>query len=159
MKNRMAVPPRPGTAIGMTPQRPQRTDATPVTPGAPIPNVSVDRNTDTFTYFTQVGKQPITGTGTGTPILYNGDRLWARVTLILETAGPVVVGTREDIFPVLSGKGSLLPVGREWERIIAKGTRLYVAATALNRISVTIEPLPWLEQIAQSAQKILTGGR
>ena len=41
-------------------------------------------------------------------VLYNGDRMWARLTLTLETAGPVAVGEQSAIVPVTSGKGQLL---------------------------------------------------
>lgn len=148
IKNRLAIPPRPGTTIGMTPDRPVRTDAQPVTPGTPPQATNVDRNTDTYTYFTTV---PLDGT---TPILYNGDRLWAKVTLLLETAGPVAVGTRADIGPVLSGKGRLLTQNVAFEITIAKTSRLYILSTALNRVAVTIEPVPWAEQIANAVETL-----
>lgn len=137
---------RPGGLVGMTPQRPVRTDAQPVTPGAPPQPTNIDRTSDTYTYITD-------GAGR-TKVLYNGDRLWSRVVLTLETAGPVVVGTREDIVPVLSGKGRLLVTNLPTEFTIAKTSRLYIASTALNRVSVTIEPLPWLEQIANACELI-----
>ena len=94
------------------------------------------------TYFTKI---PVVGEST--PILYNGDRLWARVSLTLETAGPVAVGTMSQITPVLSGKGQLLETGKETYFDIAKGTRLYISATSVNRVKLKIEALPWLEQI------------
>lgn len=64
-------------------------------------------------------------------IIYNGDRLWAKVVLWLETAGPVAVGNMANITPVLSGKGELLETGEPMEFIIAKGTRLYIASTSI----------------------------
>src|SRR5262245_3660571 len=100
--------------------------------------------TQTFvdTYFTKV---PVVGQPT--EIIYNGDRLWARVTLTLETAGPVAVGNMASISPVLSGKGQLLETDVPLSFYIAKGTRLYVAAAGINRIKRVIEPVPWLETI------------
>lgn len=95
------------------------------------------------TYFTkvpQVGADPF--------VIYSGDRLWADVTLMLETAGPVAVGDMSSITPVLSGKGTLLPTGIPMTFRIAKGNKLYVAATAVNRIKLLVQPVPWLEQIA-----------
>lgn len=121
--------------------------ATPQQP--PQPQEGVDRSTDAFTYITRVP-----GINDPTPILYNGDRPWAKVTLLLETAGPVVVGTKADLAPVLSGKGTLLVTNVPSEFTIAKGSRLYVLATAVNRIGVKIEPLPWLEEIANAAATI-----
>lgn len=105
-----------------------------------------DRQTETFTYFTTIGPQPNQG---GTPVLYNGDRLWANVTVTLETAGPVAVGTRSELFPVLSGKGVLLDTDVPKTFVIGKGySRLYIASTSINRVKVEIEPFPWIEQIA-----------
>lgn len=91
-----------------------------------------------FTYFTKLGP---------TETLYNGDRQWASVILTLETAGPVAVGDSSSIVPVLSGKGQLLETDVPTTFTIAKGTRLYVAATGINRIKVEIAPYPWMEQI------------
>ena len=101
------------------------------------------------TYFTKI---PVDGEPTD--IIYNGDRLWAAVTLTLETAGPVAVGHMSSIAPVLSGKGQLLETGRPTTFIIAKGTRIYVVATGINRIKRTIEPIPWLEMISGLVSRI-----
>jgi len=94
------------------------------------------------TFFTQVPKP-----GEDTPIVYNGDRLWAKVTLTLETAGPVVVGNQSSLAPVLSGKGQLLETDEPVVFYIAKGTRLYILSTGINRVKRVIEPVPWLETI------------
>ena len=74
---------------------------------------------------------------------------WVRVQLFLETAGPVSVGTRVDLFPVLSGKGILLPPsGEPVKLLLPKGDRLYIAAEAINRVKFIVEPIPFLEKIA-----------
>jgi hypothetical protein len=104
---------------------------------------AVDGRTLLQTYFTSLPK-----VGEDTPILYNGDRLWARITLTLETAGPVAVGTQSNIDPVLSGKGQLLQTGVPITFDIMKGTRLYVISTGINRIKFATGPIPWLEMIA-----------
>jgi hypothetical protein len=110
---------------------------------APSENVGQGANRfQAFTYFTKV---PVPGEST--PILYNGDRLWSRVTLTLETAGPVAVGQASQITPVLSGKGQLLETGVPVSFDISKGQKLYIAATAVNRVKVSVQPLPWMEQI------------
>lgn len=114
---------------------------------APEPSVKLgssnDQNrADYLTYFTkppEVGKP--------TPVLYEANRNWTDVTLVLETAGPVAVGTRSTITPVLSGQGMLLTTDQPLSFRLAKGNKLYVAATAINRIKVQIQPVPWLEQI------------
>lgn len=103
---------------------------------------SVDGRTLIQTYFTS-----LPNVGEATPILYNGDRLWARITLTLETAGPVAIGTQSNIDPVLSGKGQLLQTGVPVVFDVMKGTRLYVLATGINRIKFVTSPLPWLEMI------------
>jgi hypothetical protein len=127
--------------------------------GSKIGAVSTDRNVATVqtpavqtgqseykyvanTYFTKV---PIPGESP--QIIYNGDRLWARVTLTLETAGPVVVGENQQLQPVLSGKGQLLETDVPVTFNIGKGSKLYVAANTVNRIKVCVEALPWLETI------------
>lgn len=94
------------------------------------------------TYFTQI---PVPGKEI--PTIYSGDRLWARVTLTLETAGPVAVGNQSNLVPVLSGSGQLLETDVPMTFVVAKGDRLFVAATGINRIKRVIEPFPWLENI------------
>lgn len=97
------------------------------------------------TFFTKDGQ---------TDILYNGDRNWAKITLTLETAGPVAIGTLSSLSPVLSGKGVLLVTGVPTQLVIAKGTRLFVRSTSVNRISRFVEPLPWLEQITANVGSV-----
>jgi hypothetical protein len=124
---------------GYTPKAPGPPDPTLAT--APGPQTEQGRaETRSFldTYFTKQG---------ATTIIYNGDRQWARVTLTLETAGPVAVGTAQNIGPALSGKGQLLTTNVPVTFTIAKGSRLYVVATGVNRVKRSVEPVPWLEQI------------
>jgi hypothetical protein len=90
------------------------------------------------TYLTKAG---------GSFVLYNGDRMWARVTLTLKTAGPVAVGQHANLTPVLSGRGQLLETGRATFFDIAKGNRLYIAATGVNPVSMVVEAYPWLETL------------
>jgi hypothetical protein len=102
-----------------------------------------DHRTFVDTYFTKV---PVVGQATD--IIYNGDRTWAKITLTLETAGPVAVGNMSAIAPVLSGKGQLLETDVPTVFFIGQGTRLYVSAAGVNRVKRVIEPVPWLETIA-----------
>lgn len=139
----IATPTQPpaGSKIGWTPgTAPDRTQPVQSQPSASLGGG--ENKSAITTYFTKPYQ------GGSTPILYNGDRQWAKVILTLETAGPVVVGNAAQITPVLSGKGQLLQTNTPMAFTIAKGTRLYVASTSVNRIKVVIEPLPWLEQIA-----------
>lgn len=111
---------------------------------APSPSSTIaaaELKTEIYTYF---ARPPQNGQ---CAVLYNADRLQAKVTLQLETSGPVAVGTKQNILPVRSGKGTLLETGEPTFFYLAKGERLYVAATSINRIKVTIEPIPWAEQI------------
>ena len=96
------------------------------------------RRTDSYTYFTR----PEAGTQ-----LVQSANQWLRIYLELQTAGPVAYGTRENLEPVLSGKGALLPTGEEIELVLADGNRLYFASESINRINIRVEPLPWLQQI------------
>lgn len=129
-----------------------------------IPPSSIDRNVATIqapsdaagavenklkisTFFT------IAGT---TQNLYNGDRLWAKVTLTLETAGPVSVGEQNNLQPVLSGNGQLLQTGQPTVFNVAKGNILYVASTSTNRIGVVVEAYPWLEMITGTVASMLS---
>jgi hypothetical protein len=93
----------------------------------------------------------------GTYLLYEAER-WVRLRLTLETAGPVDVGTRDNIEPVLSGKGLSLPTNVELQFSMSKGDKLYVAATSINRIRVIVEPIPWGEQIANMIGSLLRRG-
>lgn len=90
------------------------------------------------TYFTQPQA--------GTVLLYSAEE-FVRARLTLRTAGPVAVGTREELAPVLSGRGIQLVPNDEYEVVIPAGQRLYIISEAVNRVNFTIEPIPWLEQI------------
>lgn len=140
------TPQPPGSKIGWDPRRvPDRTQATP----AQQPQANQGRaesRTVADTYFTKAGSSQI---------LYNGDRQWAKVTLLLETAGPVSVGNQAEITPVNSGKGQLLRTGVPAVFTVAKGTRLFVASTGINRISRLVEPVPWLEQITALVSNVI----
>ncbi len=136
----------------------------PVPQPSKIGNISLDRNkaqsatpsdgTGTsedrikvYTYFTKISP--------ATDILYTGDRMWGKVILTLETAGPVAIGDAVDITPVLSGKGQLLETDVPTVLDVAKGNRIYIAATSINRVKVEIAPYPWLETITGLAGSLL----
>lgn len=100
--------------------------------------------TEIYTYFTIPDGQ--------TKLLYSADR-WVKIQLTLEDAGPVAVSTREDISPVLSGKGILLVTSREVEFTLPQGNRLFIAATAVNRVSYITEPIPWFQSVIYNIKK------
>jgi hypothetical protein len=96
-----------------------------------------EQTTIIYDYFTKAGE---------TKLLYSAVG-WVEIRLLLQNAGPVSIGTKADILPVLGGSGRLLPTNQEiWFRL-AKGTRLYIAADAVNRVSITIEPIAYGEAV------------
>src|SRR4051812_40410923 len=99
-------------------RRPGRPDST-IASSPPVATTqgTAENRSEYSTLFTKVGTSQI----------YDGSRIWAKITLELETAGPCAVGTKKDIAPVLSGKGMLIDSGRPQEFIISKGTRLFLA--------------------------------
>jgi hypothetical protein len=97
------------------------------------------QSSDAFSFFTKASNVP--------QQLYTGDRPWVNVKVLLETAGPVAVATKQNFLPVTSGKGRQLRTGVEATFTLPKGARLWIASTAINRVSVTVEPFPWLEQL------------
>ena len=90
-----------------------------------------------------------------TQLLYSAET-WVRLRILLETAGPVAVGTRQEIAPVLSGKGRLLPTGREVELILPKGDRFFIVSESVNRVSWSVEAIPWLQTISMEVRGIGT---
>lgn len=99
---------------------------------APVAAPAPSTKTRMFTYFTIAGE---------TKLLYSAET-WVRANLFLEDAGPVSVGTDQNLAPVLSGKGILLPTNIERGFYLSKGDRIFILAEAVNRVQVVIEPLP-----------------
>lgn len=137
---------RPGSLAPMSTTVPQA--LTRPNPGqatqAPIGSVGQGESSlDAYDLLTQVGPNA----DGRPPILYNGDRRWVKVTMILQTAGIVVWGPRADLSPITSGRGSQLVTNVPTIATVAKGSRIYYLASAVNRVSVQIEALPWLEEI------------
>jgi hypothetical protein len=96
-------------------------------------------NTQVYTHFTRVG---------GTALLYSCPANdWIEIILRLESAGPVAVGTTEDLAPPTTGKGRLLPLNEDVRFTLPPGGRFFIAASAINRVAVEIQPFPWLAQI------------
>lgn len=73
---------------------------------------------------------------------------WIRVTLTLQTAGPVVVATRADVVPVNTGKGASLMPGVPLTMTLPRGSTLYYGCASVQRFSVVVEPIPWANEIA-----------
>lgn len=109
----------------------------------PGPQTEIQANTLIYTLFTKAGE---------TRLVYSATT-WVKIRLMLETAGPVAVGTRQQIGPTLSGKGILLPVNQEIDFVLAKGDRLFMVAEAINRVKFICEMIPWQEQILNAARR------
>lgn len=142
-----------GAAIGrltqMTPMSPEVARAMPDSKGGETPLDLQRYRTDGYELFT---------TTLGKSVLFYSADQWVRIKLTLETAGNVAIGIgRSDILPVLSGKGRLLTTDEEWEVYVPKGARCYYAATSVNRVATTIEPIPWMEQISSEIRQVATG--
>jgi hypothetical protein len=121
-----------------------RNQATVLAPGATA--LTAETTSDLSTFLT-------TAVANGQPqVLYNGDRQQANVTLTLETAGPVTVSTRAAL-----KTGHVLQTGVPTTIPVAKGNRLYVAASGINRISVDVVPVPWQEQQAGLLAQVVAG--
>lgn len=115
------------------------TDRTIAQVAAPAPTTGQSQmRIKASTYFTRAGAPEI---------VYDGTRIWARVTLTLRTAGPVAVGEQAEITPVLSGSGILLITNEPKSFDLAKSNRLYIAANGFNRVDLIIAAYPWAEEI------------
>lgn len=82
--------------------------------------------------------------GTGITRLVHTANTWVKIRLRLENAGSVVVGTRQEIAPVASGRGILLTVNEDEVFELNKGERLYIASETVNRVKTFISPIPYL---------------
>jgi hypothetical protein len=100
--------------------------------------------TEIYTFFTKPGE---------TRLLYSAEE-WVECILELQTAGPVSYSTREEVVPVLSGKGILLTTGERERFTLSKGDRLFIGAEAVNRLAFTVQPFAYGRQIIdnQAAQ-------
>ncbi len=117
--------------------------ALPDSKGGEVPKSLQEYRTEIFTYTTENDPNE-------TKLLYIAVN-FVRIQLSLEIGdGPVAFGTNDELLPVLSGKGRLLNLNtRHFEAFLPKGSRFWIACeTAGNRLGVTIEPIPWMEQIS-----------
>lgn len=103
---------------------------------------------DISTFFTQAG---------GETQLYQAES-WVYLNLLLLDAGPVAVGTRENIAPVLSGKGGLLVQNETFRFPVRAGQRVFITANTVGRVRVTVEPVPLGAQILKLLASILGKG-
>jgi hypothetical protein len=88
-----------------------------------------------------------------TRLLYSAPT-WIRVRLTLQTAGPVSVGTREDLGNVLSGQGVLLTTDEEIHWDLDREDRLFWVAESINRVRFSVERIAYGESYDQSLKEI-----
>jgi hypothetical protein len=114
---------------------------------APVEQPAVGR-ADISTYFTKAG---------GESLLYQAES-WVYLHVTLLDAGPVSVGTRDNIAPVLSGKGGLLITNEVFRFPVQKGARVIIASNTINRVRIVIEPIPFGGQILALIGSLLSKG-
>lgn len=90
----------------------------------------------------------------GQNLLYSAPNKWVKVTMLLQNAGPVDYSTRQSIVPVGSGLGGTLLTNIPVNITLGPSDRIYVAATAVNRVTVTVESYPWLQEILFTIREI-----
>jgi hypothetical protein len=100
-----------------------------------------------YTFFTKA-------TGITELIYSNNEREWVKLSLTLQTVGPVDVGTSQNIEPVNSGKGQGLQSGIPTVIVLPPSQRLFIISNTVDRVSFSIEPLPWLWQILNTIERI-----
>jgi len=117
---------------------------TPIQPGTTGPDLYTGIATNIYTVFTTPGQ---------TDLLLSLPN-WSLITLRLESPGPVSVGNQEELMPVGSGKGRLLPADEDVKIVMVPLTRLYIASDSLQRVSVQVEPYPWLLEILNGVRAV-----
>jgi len=103
---------------------------------------------------TSLTQQQTIFTTVGQSKLYVASQDWVRITLTLQTAGPVAIGTSADLLPVLSGKGLILATDIPVRFLLPRGNIVYIAANAVNRVSFQIEPQPFYEGLLQAVGNV-----
>jgi hypothetical protein len=114
------------------------------------------QTSETYTLFT---KDTTLSKASGTATLYPGiDSRWTLLRIELITAGgQVAIGFKQDINPPQAGKGRLLTAGRQIELYVPPNQRVYYSADSVQRLAVSMEPLPWLQQIFASVATLVAG--
>lgn len=113
------------------------------------------RVTQTMIYTLQTN--PTSGTGTQLVYQTQPDE-WIRVTLRLETGGPVVIGHLSNLRPTTSGKGRLLPSDEDIIVDLSPTSKLFIAAEGVERVGVHITSLPGLGMVLDAIMGMGGGG-
>ena len=112
------------------------------------PPPAIGQRSEISTHFTIPGRNTL---------LYRADS-WVYLSLVLLDAGPVAVGTRTNVAPVLSGAGGLLVQNEVFRFPVTKGQRIFITANTVQRVRVSIEAPPYGEQILKLLASILGKG-
>ena len=80
---------------------------------------------------------------------------WTVVSLQLETAGPVIVGTKAELAPISAGKGIYLSTSPRYF-LLGPSERLYTLAGSLNRVSMSTHTLPSFVQVIMKLDEVVT---
>jgi len=98
--------------------------------------------TKLFTYVTK-------NDGRTYPIYQVDAGTWVEAKLRLESAGPVAVGTDNDLGPTVSGRGWLLAPGETLTITLDPASKLYIVAESVSRVGVVIQSFAWVEEITR----------
>jgi len=120
----------------------------PKTPDSPNQQQSSYNITEAVTFITEPGATP--------KLVVTADQPWIRATFTLETAGPVEVSAKQS-WTLSSGNGQTLITNVPLSFTIARGNKFYIASSTVNRVRITIEPVPWLEQTVGALVAGFTG--
>jgi hypothetical protein len=75
---------------------------------------------------------------------------WLEIILRLETAGPVAIGHLEELAPVQSGRGRLLPSNEDIIVKLSPSSTLYILSAGIDRVSIEINAIPGLEDLLKA---------
>lgn len=75
---------------------------------------------------------------------------WIEIVLRLETAGPVAIGHAEELAPVLSGRGRVLPTNEDIVVKLSPSSSLYILSAGIDRISIQVNAIPGLEDLLKA---------
>ena len=97
-----------------------------------------------------------------TKLIYSTPKnTFVKASVTLLTAGPVDVGTDQNISPVLSGNGASLITNEPLDFTLSPGNRLYIVSSTVDRVRLIVEPFAYLEQILEVSSlmaDLLSGG-
>lgn len=79
---------------------------------------------------------------------------WLEMHFLLETAGAVVIGDNEDLLPIIAGKGMALPFQISVTVKLSPSSKLFIASTTVNTVSIRLNAIPGLEQVLKVIARV-----